>query len=1057
MSDWSVGGTWVEVVTTTAAVAGFVARYWFVALALLLCWVTFGNGFRSERRVLPLRSGTAGGFRRLSSLARSDLSTHLLAVVVGVVAAAGLLNSLDRGLQDEIRVDADKVVDDLERRASVRLYHRCRELTERLYLRNRKSDKRDSLPEWARWDLEEYRGAPARLGPDGSPLPLVAPEHNIATLDSPWPAPADRSIKDGDLIWRAFLKALASDTRADTIGLIRKAVDYRKTTKEESKGPAPLPVSPTPRPAEKTPAKAPPVPAPAGKGKASGPKVDPMAKAGPTDKKGDPAPELPTETPLDVLSEHLGVKITPESADNALGVLTKLLIDPGNRFDDADLRDFELLFEVDDTGRHLKLRQEVAEALKTGWPGTADPLRRAIVGRYAADMPPLDDPSPEVRARATADLWDRLGKLYEPPAATRVAGDLADAARASLPPKTPQARRDNFAYMLLVLAVAPSEDTARIDAVSPEKYDLGGLTLRKAVTSRLITAVDQSIVRAIESGGRKERPFTLQVTFIRFRSIIRGPIQFITMCVFLAGMTLLVIKGYVHGVWAQLSYLPFVSSPYRDPPDPYDARWRDLWSGQRKASPGDPVTRQVVGSRMTAKDLLPRMFQAGFGSIAAGHAPAAAADAADEAADDWVAGQEREQVFLDYLEYLLPALGFVGTLIGNGQGLGVANQVVLPDPETQAESISSMTTHLGMAFYATLVSLVCAIVYLFFRAGSSRLQSAVVRACKLKVRAYLLAHVAPPAPPDAGLATASAPPVAVPDATLVPPQPANVAVVSTAAALFLRLGKGDVFAGYPPDGVPPFGPQASGDLLADLLSAHGLLTPVQWRDAATGPLAFTVIPALLVELPSHLREFAWLLYFWDLRPARAALAKYGLRPPAKAGEPTLPAPPPDADRFDPVMSRMIRRWGHAWFEGLNREKWNELAGRLGSSGPRTGLLTADPTVQRSLNWVEEGNSPPVRLLRAFAVSLDADSSPRLVQSLAAASAQPKLAVDEKADGNDGDEKEGLGVAASSTPKPVGETPEQGKPEHPAPSENGDRLARGPGPIRDNKRRRRKKK
>ena len=123
-------------------------------------------------------------------------------------------------------------------------------------------------------------------------------------------------------------------------------------------------------------------------------------------------------------------------------------------------------------------------------------------------------------------------------------------------------------------------------------------------------------------------------------------------------------------------------------------------------------------------------------------------------------------MILDYLEYLLPALGFIGTLIGNGQGLSIANQVVLPDPETQAESISTMTSHLGMAFYATLVALCCAIPYLFCRSLLSRMQLLVVQVYKAKLKRYLLSHVvmrssvpgeaaagvvAPPASPAPGL------------------------------------------------------------------------------------------------------------------------------------------------------------------------------------------------------------------------------------------------------------------------------------------------------------------
>ena len=46
-----------------------------------------------------------------------------------------------------------------------------------------------------------------------------------------------------------------------------------------------------------------------------------------------------------------------------------------------------------------------------------------------------------------------------------------------------------------------------------------------------------------------------------------------------------------------------------------------------------------------------------------------------------------------------------------------------------------------MAFYATLVALCCAIPYLFFRNLLTRLQLAVVREYKARLKSYLLSHV----------------------------------------------------------------------------------------------------------------------------------------------------------------------------------------------------------------------------------------------------------------------------------------------------------------------------
>jgi hypothetical protein len=77
----------------------------------------------------------------------------------------------------------------------------------------------------------------------------------------------------------------------------------------------------------------------------------------------------------------------------------------------------------------------------------------------------------------------------------------------------------------------------------------------------------------------------------------------------------------------------------------------------------------------------------------------------------------------------------VGTLIGNGQWLGQANWVAVP--ESQAESLSEMTMHRGQSFYATLIALGCSIRYLVGRTAVNRLQAAVIRTCRSVVREHL--------------------------------------------------------------------------------------------------------------------------------------------------------------------------------------------------------------------------------------------------------------------------------------------------------------------------------
>ena len=70
---------------------------------------------------------------------------------------------------------------------------------------------------------------------------------------------------------------------------------------------------------------------------------------------------------------------------------------------------------------------------------------------------------------------------------------------------------------------------------------------------------------------------------------------------------------------------------------------------------------------------------------------------------------------LRYLTWLLPTLGFIGTLIGISLALGKAG--TLPDLDDSAALeawINALTTSLGVAFYTTLVGLVLSAVLVFF-------------------------------------------------------------------------------------------------------------------------------------------------------------------------------------------------------------------------------------------------------------------------------------------------------------------------------------------------------
>ena len=69
---------------------------------------------------------------------------------------------------------------------------------------------------------------------------------------------------------------------------------------------------------------------------------------------------------------------------------------------------------------------------------------------------------------------------------------------------------------------------------------------------------------------------------------------------------------------------------------------------------------------------------------------------------------------LRYLIWLLPTLGFIGTLVGISIALAKAGRLPdLADPEALQTWINSLTTNLGVAFYTTLVALTLSAVLVF--------------------------------------------------------------------------------------------------------------------------------------------------------------------------------------------------------------------------------------------------------------------------------------------------------------------------------------------------------
>lgn len=81
----------------------------------------------------------------------------------------------------------------------------------------------------------------------------------------------------------------------------------------------------------------------------------------------------------------------------------------------------------------------------------------------------------------------------------------------------------------------------------------------------------------------------------------------------------------------------------------------------------------------------------------------AAVDAVCETENDRL---DSELAMVRYIAWAIPSIGFIGTVRGIGQALGMAHQAVEGD-------ISGVTAALGLAFNSTLVALVLSIVLMF--------------------------------------------------------------------------------------------------------------------------------------------------------------------------------------------------------------------------------------------------------------------------------------------------------------------------------------------------------
>lgn len=346
-------------------------------------------------------------------------------------------------------------------------------------------------------------------------------------------------------------------------------------------------------------------------------------------------------------------------------------------------------------------------------------------------------------------LIRRFGRDYTVPSSVRVTRAIAGgAARWTRRGVSPQ-----LAYMYLALLLRGDEAEDPFGE-SAREFRLTGPGIKKEITKKLQDAVQENLLNRIEKHRSGSVAYTLNLTYLRARSMVRGPIQLTTIIVFFWGMILLLIKGLVFGLFVQLPLHPgFLkvmglikasAGPFEDD-DQHESRWIDVMSGQREVGRGNPIMRQVcsAGTIKEAEQLVAGQLIAGFEALEAGAGLHEGVEAIERATADWLEAEDEQYAFIHYVSWVLPSIGFIGTVVGIGQGLALANRVIARDPAIKAIAIGDMTVKLGTAFDTTLIALLCTIPFTLFCFLFRRLQTSFAKSARRTVTRMFLGSVIP--------------------------------------------------------------------------------------------------------------------------------------------------------------------------------------------------------------------------------------------------------------------------------------------------------------------------
>lgn len=187
----------------------------------------------------------------------------------------------------------------------------------------------------------------------------------------------------------------------------------------------------------------------------------------------------------------------------------------------------------------------------------------------------------------------------------------------------------------------------------------------------------------------------------KWRRYINGRIQFLTILPFFLAVLLVIAQvlrvRYESSALAELEGTP----PFDGPPEQRvvkDAVGKDVLAGPEQSWPHSQTLR--VARAVTAAFRLSGTMEGTIRTLAG-------------AIDEWRQEADSSQAMVRYLSWVIPSVGFIGTVVGIGDALDNAHKIIGAGDDAayrQEGAIQAITAHLGTAFDTTLVALLLSVV-----------------------------------------------------------------------------------------------------------------------------------------------------------------------------------------------------------------------------------------------------------------------------------------------------------------------------------------------------------